>query len=356
MSDADRPAVRRGAAGARSAVGAAIAPRIVVDRLRRIGEPAGATRPEARLPVHPGAPAVRIPRPRGFPFSKPTWPDSVPRPPLERTLGVDYDSSWARRYPARVARLLINEAVTRPVVAAVAAPDVGGLDRIAHLHGPAIFAANHSSHVDTPLLISVIPERWRNRLVVAGAADYFFDTRLKASAFALVLNAVPIERQRVHRGSAHRLALLLEEGWSLVIYPEGGRSPDGWGQPHSAGAAWLAARTGRPVVPIHIDGTRQILPRGGGRISPGRSRVTFGRPLRGGPSESRDLADRLERAIETLADEQTTDWWTATRRAASRTSPALTGPEATSPWRRTWALGSEPRRGAGPAGSGRWSR
>ena len=92
--------------------------------------------------------------------------------------------------------------------------------------------------------------------MVAGAADYFFDTRLKAVTFALSINAIPIERPRVNRTSADRAADLLDDGWSLLIFPEGGRSPDGWGQSHRPGAAWLAARTGRPVVPVHLEGTR----------------------------------------------------------------------------------------------------
>jgi 1-acyl-sn-glycerol-3-phosphate acyltransferase len=331
-------------------------PNVVVDRLRRAAEPAGATRPASRLAVTPAAAiraAARIGRPRtgGFPLARPTWPGTVARPPLESHLGVDYDSDWARRMPARVVRLLINEAVTRPVIAALAAPDVTGLDRIAHLAGPAIFAANHASHIDTPLLGTVIPEPWRHRMVVAGAADYFFDTRIKASILALTLNAVPIERHRVERASARRLAALLDEGWSLLIYPEGGRSPDGWAQSHRAGAGWLAARTGRPIVPVHLEGTGAVLARHGRRPHPGRTTVTFGRPLRGGPGEARDLALRLERAIGALADETTTDWWTATRRAAAGTTPTLTGPDAASPWRRTWALGDRGRR---PAGANRW--
>ena len=90
----------------------------------------------------------------------------------------------------------------------------------------------------------------------------------------------PIERQRVSRDSANRVAALLAEGWSLLIFPEGGRSPDGWGQPHRAGAAWLAVRTGRPIVPVHVEGTRQILAKGSSRLTPGTTHVTFGRPLR----------------------------------------------------------------------------
>jgi 1-acyl-sn-glycerol-3-phosphate acyltransferase len=339
--------------------GLPVAARVVIDRLRRPGEHAGATRPEGRLAVTPAAVRAivgRRPRPRlpgGFPLSAPTWPTTVPRPPLEFDLGVDYDSDWARRTPARVVRLLLNEGITRPVVKALAAPDVTGLDRIAHLHGSAIFAANHASHVDTPLLISVIPEPWRHRLVVAGAADYFFDTRIKASVFALTLNAVPIERQRTDRTSVNRLAALLEDGWSLLLYPEGGRSPDGWGQAHTAGAGWLAARTGRPVVPIHVEGTRRVLPRHGKRLRPGRTQVSFGRPLRAGPKEGRVLAGRIEAAVAALADEGATDWWTATRRAATATTPALTGPGAASAWRRTWTRGEGRRR---PPAEERWPR
>ncbi|MST34149.1 1-acyl-sn-glycerol-3-phosphate acyltransferase, partial [Acidimicrobiaceae bacterium USS-CC1] len=137
-------------------------------------------------------------------------------------------------------------------------------------------------HVDTPLLVHAIPDRWRHHLAVASAADYFFDTRLKAATFAFLLNAVPIERQRVDRSSARRLSALIEEGWSLLIYPEGGRTPDGWGQPHQRGPAWLAERTDRPIVPIHVTGTRRILPRHATRPRPGHTSVSFGRPLRAG--------------------------------------------------------------------------
>ena len=275
---------------------------------------------------------------------------------------MDYDSEWARRYPARFARVLVQEFVSRPLVQAVASPTVTGLDRIAHLDEPVIFAANHASHVDAPLILSVIPERWRHRMFVAGAADYFFDTRIKAAVFAFLLNAVPIERQRVSRESVNRVADLLAEGWSLLIFPEGGRSPDGWAQEHSAGAAWLGARTGRPVVPLYVSGTREILPKGGNTIRPGRTRVTFGKPLRpsggGSASEARALADEIERAVAALADEQTTDWWTARRRAAAGRTPSLTGPDAGA-WRRSWALGPRDRgsdRGRRGGPSQRWPK
>jgi 1-acyl-sn-glycerol-3-phosphate acyltransferase len=285
---------------------------------------------------------------RGFPWVAPTWPGSLPRPPVERKLGVNYDTAWARSYPARLARAIVTDSLTRPLVKALASPKIEGLDRIRHLDEAVIFAANHASHVDTPLLISVLPDRWRHRTVVAAGADYFFDKKWTAVLFSFLVNAIPIERQRVNRRSADLAAALLDDGWSLLIYPEGGRTPDGWGQAHRPGAAWLSVRTGRPLVPVHVEGTRRILPRHGAGLHPGTTRVTFGRPLRPAPGQdARELAAALERAVAVLADERTTDWWTATRRAAAGTTPGLTGPAA-GPWRRAWALTA--RSGGGPGG------
>jgi 1-acyl-sn-glycerol-3-phosphate acyltransferase len=127
-----------------------------------------------------------------FPLSAPTWPASVPRPPKRSTLGVNYGTEWARRYPVRLARAAWTDMLTRPLVNAVAQPSVEGLERFEAVVGPVIFAANHSSHLDTPLVLSVLPEPWRHKIVTLAAADYFFDSRLKAAYFAFALNAVPI--------------------------------------------------------------------------------------------------------------------------------------------------------------------
>ncbi|HWC38200.1 MAG TPA: hypothetical protein VG476_06710, partial [Acidimicrobiales bacterium] len=72
-------------------------------------------------------PLVRRP---SFPWAAPAWPDGVDLPPLERTVGVDYDTAWSRRYGVRVARAALLDWVARPVVRAVASPRVEGLDRI----------------------------------------------------------------------------------------------------------------------------------------------------------------------------------------------------------------------------------
>jgi 1-acyl-sn-glycerol-3-phosphate acyltransferase len=273
-----------------------------------------------------------------FPYRAPPHPLGVPRLPATRRTGADYDTAWARRHPARLARLAVTEGPMRAVVGALAAPERHGLDRLARLSGPIVFAANHHSHLDAPLVITSIPEPWRHRLVVAAAADYFFANRVTGALSALVMGAFPIERSRVSRRSADDAAALVAEGWSLVIFPEGGRSPDGWGQPFRGGAAYLSARTGAPVVPVHLEGTARILRKGRRLPKPARTRVTFGRPLRPeGSEDARRFSARIEQAVAELADEAASDWWSARRRAVKGATPPLTGPDAPT-WRRLWAL------------------
>ncbi len=310
---------------------------------------------------------------RPFPLGAPTWPGSVERPAPERRVGLDYDHEWSRRYPVRLARAVVLDNVTRPVARLVAPTTVRGDEHLRHLDPPAIFVANHASHLDTPLLLTTLPVRFRHRTVVAAAADYFFDRQWKAMLWSFSLAAIPIERSRINRRSIDTAAELLDDGWNLVIFPEGGRSPDGWAQTfHPASAAYLARRTGRPVVPVHLHGTRHVLPKAGGgehgarpaggsgteargrggvRRSP--VAVLFGSPLT--PDEGEDARRfnaRIEAAVAALADEVATDWWTARRRAAAGTSPSIHGPQA-SPWRRAWAL--EPPHAGTPAPE-RWPR
>jgi 1-acyl-sn-glycerol-3-phosphate acyltransferase len=282
--------------------------------------------------------------PESFPWAAPTWPETVGRPAPERHLGADYDTEWTRRYPARLARAVLLDNVTRPLAHIVASPEVRGDEILELVEAPAIYVANHASHVDTGLLLSVLPARVRHRTVVAAAADHFFDRRWKAHLWSLVLAAIPIERHRVNRKSAEDTAALLRQGWNLIIFPEGGRTPDGWFQPMRGGAAYLATRTGRPVVPVHIDGTYRIWPRGGRRLRRSPTRITFGSPIVAGEGEdARRLEARIDGVLGTLADESRTDWWTARRRAGAGETPSPRGPEA-SPWRRAWALGPDPHR------------
>jgi 1-acyl-sn-glycerol-3-phosphate acyltransferase len=295
----------------------------------------------------------------GFPYRKPPVPKSVTVERRPSELGDAYDTAWADRPVARAVRGLIIEGPMRLAVRAVASPTVSGLDRLTdrlrtadgEAPAPVIFAPNHHSHIDTGVMIRSIPIEWRRELVVAAAADYFFDAKWKATLSALALNAIPIDRDTTSRATFDRLRDAIADGNSLIIYPEGGRSPDGWGQDFKGGAAYLSARTGAPIIPVHIDGTGEIFGKGSKKLSPGRTSVLFGTPMTVADGENtRRFNERVQAAVARLGDETLTDWWTASLNAGRGTSPALSGPGASAPtgtagnhWRRQWSLGEKRR-------------
>ncbi len=313
---------------------------------RRVGEGRADDRPWRRGPlitaVKDRAGSLRpqlVPRSmRMFPFTAPSTPNTVEPYIAENELGINFDTEWAREPGARLARAALQDSLLIPGLKALTKPTIRGIDRFEHLTGPIIFTANHHSHLDTGLVLSSLPRRYRSKTIIAAAADYFFDKRPKAYFSALTINAVPIERTKVSRRSTDQLRTLLGEGWNLIIFPEGGRSPDGLGQEFKAGATYLALKQGCPIVPLHIDGTETVLPKGKSFPKAHACTITFGNPIIAAPGEdARDLAIRLEQGVDALADESRSDWWTARRNAARGTSPSLRGDESAASWRRHWA-------------------
>lgn len=275
-----------------------------------------------------------------FPLRAPTVPLTVDPPKKKATTGVDYDTDWARKPSAQAVRRVLRHTVVKPAAKLLADPEVTGLDRLDGLDGPVIFAANHHSHLDTPLILGALPRRFADKIFVVGAADYFFTNRVTCAASALVLNAVPIERDKVERRSASMARELLADGWSMLIFPEGGRSPDGWGQPFKGGVAYLSIKSDTPVVPMHLWGTDRLLPKGANRLKTGSTTITFGAPLTAGDdTDSRRFAARIEATVAALGDEATTDWYSARTRAHAGETPPLSGPDAAS-WRRAWDRGA----------------
>ena len=283
---------------------------------------------------------------RGWRWSRrPLPPSSVVEPagthhsyPAPR----EFPTDWARSRPARTVREIILRGGLAPLIARETRIRVEGLDVFDDLDGPAIICANHCSHLDTPLILCSLPPERQRRVAVGAAADYFFDVWWRALGSALAFATFPIERHGV--GLSDTPSELIAEGWSLVMFPEGTRSPDGWGKRFRAGAAALAIANQVPLLPVAISGSFAAMPRGRGWPRPGRPpvRVRFGRPLHPRPGEDPlDFTARLRAAIATLLDEDTTTWYAAARRAAAGETPALDGPPVAN-WRRRWASTAGP--------------
>ena len=171
-----------------------------------------------------------------------------------------FPTDWSRTGPARALREVAQKGGLAPLFRSQVRTHVEGLDVLDGVDGPVIFVANHASHLDTPLILLSLPDEWRRRTAVAAAADYFFDTWWRAVGSAVLFNTFPIDR----RGGvmATTPGDVLADGWSLVVFPEGTRSKDGWMGRFRSGAAWLAVEHGVPVVPVAHRGTFAAMPRG----------------------------------------------------------------------------------------------
>ncbi len=247
-----------------------------------------------------------------------------------------FPTKWARTPAAIAVREVLQKGALNSVLRWEVNPQVSGLDSLLKLHGPALIVANHSSHLDTPLVLCTLPDAMRRKTAVAAAADYFFDTWWRATASAIVFNTFPIERRGGKLSSTP--GDLLADGWNVVVFPEGTRSPDGWMERFRMGAAYLAVEHGVPVIPVGIKGSFAAMPRGRGWPIPGRPTVAvrYGDPLRPAEGESaRDFAPRISAAVSALLDEESTTWYESRRRVAAGKSPSQSGPDAAR-WRRVW--------------------
>ena len=209
-----------------------------------------------------------------------------------RAAAAELDVSWARSAPARFVRERFMQFVLNPVMDYYAARQATGREKLSALKGPVILVANHASHMDTPVILSALPRKLRKRTAVAAAADYFYRNKLTASIVSLIFNTVPIERRpgsnaSVTRSTSH-LDTLLDDGWNLLLFPEGTRARGGTSGRVRRGAAVLAAAHNLAIIPIRVTGTADAMPPGRiwpkrlrGRLFSHRHRITvsFGEPI-----------------------------------------------------------------------------
>jgi 1-acyl-sn-glycerol-3-phosphate acyltransferase len=209
---------------------------------------------------------------------------------------ADLDVPWTRSAPASRVRELLICGVLGPLMDLYTRCRVTGREHLAELTGPAIFVANHNSHMDTPLILRALPGRLRRRTAVVAATDYFYTKRRNAVSASLVFGTVPLDRSAgagVGPEQTAHLDRLIASGGGLLVFPEGTRSRDGRVGRLRSGAAVLAAEHDLPIVPIYLSGTRHAMPRGhhwmvfkAGRPGPRhRLELRFGKPIVPGPDE-----------------------------------------------------------------------
>jgi 1-acyl-sn-glycerol-3-phosphate acyltransferase len=166
-----------------------------------------------------------------------------------------------------------------PMLKTIYRPWVEGLENVPR-EGPAIFASNHLSFVDSVFLPLVVPRR----ITFPAKIEYFTGVGVKGRLTALFfrgIGQVPMDRTG---GRASQLALdaglrILQRGEIFGIYPEGTRSPDGRLYKGKTGVARLALASGAPVLPVSMIGTDAMQPPGKALPKLMRPGVRIGKPL-----------------------------------------------------------------------------
>jgi long-chain acyl-CoA synthetase len=232
----------------------------------------------------------------------------------EVTEPVDFPS-WNRAWPVRVVRRASQATWILPLGRIFAWVKVNGREHIEHLNEPVVFASNHQSHMDVPVILMAMPARLRARIAPAMAKEFFkahffpdqfstrqvFSNRLNYYLSAFFFNTFPLpQREAGARQTLRYIGEVTGDGFSVLIFPEGVRSDSGDIKPFRGGIGMIGARLGLPIVPVRIDGVDRVLKTGWKMAKPGPVSVTFGPPMRLSGDNYAELAMRVEQAVRDL--------------------------------------------------------
>jgi 1-acyl-sn-glycerol-3-phosphate acyltransferase len=180
-------------------------------------------------------------------------------------------------------------------------------------HGPAIVVANHNSHLDTLVLMSLFPRRMIPKLRPVAAADYFLTNPLLTFVAVSLIGIIPIERQRPASEAPSDLfaepVAALDDGEILILFPEGTRGePEALTGFKSGIARLVQQRPDVPIVPIFLHGLGKALPKGSWLPVPFFFDVFVGHAL-AWPGNKADLMQSLKTEMVALAAEGTFPAW-----------------------------------------------
>jgi len=172
---------------------------------------------------------------------------------------------------------------------------VEGAEKL-RLHEAAVYASNHLSLYDTPLLFGRLPFQFRILAKQGLWKVPFIGWHLNRSG------QVPVDNSSARSTIAglSRGVQTLKDGMPLVIFPEGGRAADGITRRFVAGAAWMAIRAQVPLVPVTLAGTYELLPMHTYHLNPSPLTIIFGDPIPTAGLTTRDadaLTERLREII-----------------------------------------------------------
>lgn len=209
---------------------------------------------------------------------------------------------WQFHPAVRKVGYTLRERLLFPVVHHWVDLRIEGTDNILGMALPALFIFNHTDDFDGPVLYQALPESLRRRLAVAVADDVLEGHKVLALAARLCYAAFNMSRTEPYGPSLEFIGELVDQGWNVVIAPEGKLSETGRLQPFKQGIGLLATNLQIPVVPLKIIGLTGTVPLHA-KWPHKHSRVTvrIGEPMMFRPQNSPlEVTERLHRSLEAL--------------------------------------------------------
>ena len=220
------------------------------------------------------------------------------------------------RFPMTWIRAIVYHLFILPITLIMCRVRVIGVERLAHVKGPVLFISNHVTDVDAGLILSALPVRWRSGLAIAMSGERLRDWRYPPETVGLVerlktrvtyalaaglFNVFSLLRESGFRQSFAYAGEAMDQGWSVLIFPEGTETKDGRMQPFRAGIGLLASELKVPVVPIMLRGLFELKQSRQFFVRPGRVSVTFGDPSEFSAAETAtEITKELERRVREL--------------------------------------------------------
>ena len=201
---------------------------------------------------------------------------------------------WPHRWPIDWLRIGLLYLLVFPLTRILGQASVKGNDNLRDVFGPQLFVANHLTMVDHALILWALPGRFRRRMSIAMDGEILRDWlkppagthgftrlryRLEYLLVALFFNVFSMPQKSGFRKSFSFAAEMVDHGYSVLVFPEGRRSPDGKLQPFKAGIGLLAKNLNVPVVPVRIDGLFEIARQARHSAPRGAVSVTIGKPI-----------------------------------------------------------------------------
>ena len=207
---------------------------------------------------------------------------------------------WGMRWWCRMTRGALQRGVVFPFVALPYGLKVTGRERLEGITGPVLFASNHNLGLDNPLIIKAVPIEWRRRMAIAGAANLWRNP-VWWIMNPLLGNGFPLAKEGSVRPSLENMGKILDDGWSVLIYPEGELTVGGPIKPFMNGTGLVAVEGRIPVVPLRLHIHRLGSPKRFPFFRRGSVEVSFGEPLSFPPgTDYQDATAAIENAVKSL--------------------------------------------------------